>query len=290
MLPQMQPRAGLILTAPHPPIIFSMPDTPSPTPVRKIQKGLYGHHVAFEDLTYNQDWLMCRHNTGFSLEEPFATAYRKAWETGSWHGGDIHWRAHTVAWAASMASKLKGDFVECGTNRGGTAMLVLEYLGREAFAKRKFYLLDTYQGLDEAESKALELEQFAGVYNDCWEEVQTRFRPYPEVELVRGTVPGTLDAIKSKEIAYLHIDLNAAKPEQAALKRLWPRLVAGAPVVLDDYAWVTCAAQKKAHDKFAEKHGLKILSLPTGQGLLIKPQGPSKFRRRLAKWLQIFHK
>jgi hypothetical protein len=68
----------------------------------------------------------------------------------------------------------------------------------------------------------------------------------------------------------MHIDMNAAEPESAAIGFFWPRLVLGAIVVLDDYAWVACHKQKRAMDQFARAHDVSILSLPTGQGLLIK--------------------
>ena len=47
-------------------------------------------------------------------------------------------------------------------------------------------------------------------------------------------------------------------------------VVPGAVVLLDDYAWATHRAQKEALDAFAAAHGAMILSLPTGQGLLIR--------------------
>jgi hypothetical protein len=42
-------------------------------------------------------------------------------------------------------------------------------------------------------------------------------------------------------------------------------------VLLDDYAYYGYLSQKIAMDQFAEEKGIKITSLPTGQGLLVKP-------------------
>jgi hypothetical protein len=49
------------------------------------------------------------------------------------------------------------------------------------------------------------------------------------------------------------------------------RLVPGALMLLDDYAYRGHRPQKVAMDRFAQTRANKILSLPTGQGLLIKP-------------------
>jgi hypothetical protein len=65
--------------------------------------------------------------------------------------------------------------------------------------------------------------------------------------------------------------MNCSPPEVAAIRHLWDRLTPGAPVLLDDYAGFGYEWQKIGMDVFASERGLSILSLPTGQGLLIKP-------------------
>lgn len=45
----------------------------------------------------------------------------------------------------------------------------------------------------------------------------------------------------------------------------------GVFILLDDYAYVGYGVQKAAMDIVASAKGLTIASLPTGQGLLIKP-------------------
>lgn len=220
--------------------------------------------------TYNQDGLGTLHNTAFAKESDFAAAYAGAEKANSWGGGQIHWRAHVLSWAAHQAISVPGDYVECGTNRGGTAMLVTLYLGR-ALESRSFFLFDTFHGLDSSISTEDEMTRLHDCYPECYEEVAERFSSYKHVKVIRGTVPDVLKAHAPAKIAFLHVDLNAAGPERDAMEFLWPRLSAGALVVLDDYAWVACAAQKKTMDEFAVTQGVKILSLPTGQGLLIKP-------------------
>ena len=65
--------------------------------------------------------------------------------------------------------------------------------------------------------------------------------------------------------------MNAAYPERAALEHFWPKLARGAFVVLDDYGWETCRLQREAADAFAASVGVEILTLPTGQGMVVKP-------------------
>ena len=81
----------------------------------------------------------------------------------------------------------------------------------------------------------------------------------------------TLDQVDSRSVAFLHIDMNCAPPEVAALRYFWPRLTPGAFVLLDDYAYRGYEEQHLAMNALASELDVPICSLPTGQGLLIKP-------------------
>lgn len=236
--------------------------------IRKIQQLF----AAKLPVTYDQDGLRTVHNTGFMRQPEFIRAEAAGSATGSWK--DIHWRVHTILWAAEHCRHLEGDFVECGTNKGGFARAICELTDLGSIGK-KFYLLDTFKGLSddlmtEEERKAGKKEHFENVYTDCYEEVKKTFAPFPFVELVRGMVPGTLEQVKSSKVAFLSIDMNSVVPEIAALDHFWPKLTTGGMIILDDYAFVTCDLQYAAHNKWAAEKGIPILSLPTGQGLIIK--------------------
>jgi len=50
--------------------------------------------------------------------------------------------------AADKASRLGGDFVECGVNRGGYSRAVMHFVDFPRLGKT-FYLLDTFHGLED---------------------------------------------------------------------------------------------------------------------------------------------
>lgn len=223
-------------------------------------------------VTYNQDGLTAVHNSDFKLEPDFVKAEQAGAATGSWD--NIHWRVHTILWAASHCKNIEGDFVECGTNKGGFAMAICEYLDFKSVDKI-FYLLDTFKGLDESlltddEKAAGKIEHFKDIYLDCFEQVKRIFSFFPNVKLIRGAVPETLSQVVSTKIAFLSVDMNNLKPEIAALDHFWDKMSPGGMIVLDDYAYVTCNLQYEAHNNWAKGKGIKILSLPTGQGLIVK--------------------
>ncbi|MEP6926845.1 MAG: TylF/MycF/NovP-related O-methyltransferase, partial [Ginsengibacter sp.] len=83
-------------------------------------------------------------------------------------------------------------------------------------------------------------------------------------------VPDTLVQVTSNKIAFLSIDMNCIAPEIAALNYFWDKLSKGGIIILEDYAYVTCDLQYEAHNNWAKKVGIQILTLPTGQGLIFK--------------------
>lgn len=241
-----------------------------------VKKAIKGKLALVDGpLTYNQDGLATRHNCDFILDEDFVRAYRAADRTGSWGGASVHWRVYVECWAAKIGTRLEGDFVECGVERGSTASAVMEYVDFRAL-QRRYYLLDTFNGVDPSllsqDEIARGIQRYSDKhYYDCYDEVCKTFATYPNVNIIRGTVPGTLLQATPEKVAYLSIDMNCAAPEIAAAEHFWPRMSSGAMVVLDDYGWTRHLNQKHAFDEFALRHGITILPLPTGQGLMVKP-------------------
>jgi SAM-dependent methyltransferase len=232
-----------------------------------------------EGHVYEQDGLRSIHNHEF-MDDP---AFRKAYERGVRAAGDDyrwHWRVHVGLWAAASAARLEGDFVECGVNRGFLSSAIMDYLNWDSLGKH-FYLLDTFRGLDERfvssadrASGAVEKNRKSldsGFYVQGVEEVRANFSQWKNVSLIEGSIPETLSQVRAEKIAYLHLDMNCSAPEIAAIQFFWERLVPGAFVLLDDYAYYGYLSQKIVMDQFAQEKGIKILSLPTGQGLLVKP-------------------
>lgn len=183
---------------------------------------------------------------------------------------NIQFRAYVCCWAAQHAANLPGDFVECGVNDGWLSLTICHYLDFNSLDK-SFYLFDTYEGIPADQIMARERERAAlHNYSECYERTKQKFAPFPKVKLVRGKVPDTLPTAKIDKVSYLSIDMNIAKPERDAIECFWPKLSSGGIVILDDYAFGGYEAQHETMDDFAAKVGTHILTLPTGQGIIIK--------------------
>jgi hypothetical protein len=221
-------------------------------------------------------------NVGFLEDPAFVKAYRAGIHSGHKFSGagrsaDLHleWRAHVCCWAAAHARLLPGDFVECGVNTGIFSLAVCHYIDFNATGK-SFYLFDTFRGIPEeqmsAGERAARLETNRRVYEECYEVARQNFAPFPKALLVRGPVPATLASVAIEKVCYLSLDMNIAAPERAAIEFFWDKLSPGGVVVLDDYGWIVHSEQKATLDEFAKGKGVPIATLPTGQGLLLKPR------------------
>jgi hypothetical protein len=228
---------------------------------------------------YDHDGLLTDHNHDFIRDPSFYTAYQRGVEAA--HADyQIHWRAHIALWAGWTASKSEGDFVECGVNFGFFSSAIMKFLDWDTLGKT-FYLMDTFCGIDE--SLLLDNERMGGTvetnrrhlhrgfYTSDVADVRRNFREWENVRIIEGSVPETLTQVDCDRVTFLHLDMNCAAPEVAALEFFWPRMISGGIVLLDDYGFGEHVAQKTEIDRCAERIGVMIASLPTGQGLIIKP-------------------
>ncbi len=228
---------------------------------------------------YDRDGLRSAHAHAFLRDPDFQRAYaRGVAAAGADYGW--HWRVHVGLWVASCASRIAGDFVECGVNRGFMASAIMCALDWDRLGKT-FYLMDTFAGLDarfvsDAERRAGYLERSGrllrqGFYVSDVAAVRANFAEWRNVRIVVGAIPETLPQTETAAVAFLHLDMNCAPPEVSAAEHFWERLSPGAFILMDDYGYLGSDPQRIALDAFAAERGVQVLSLPTGQGLIVKP-------------------
>jgi hypothetical protein len=208
--------------------------------------------------------LWTNRSRAFVDDDRFRREYERAVRAAGWDYG-IRWRVHTILWAAATAASVDGAFVECGTGRGFMASAICDYL---AWNDRPFYLYDTFEptSLDQTGARSSEISEY---YATSLEEVRENFAEWPGVSLVVGELPGTLTSDPDR-IAFLHVDLNHAPPEQGVVRHFWPRLTTGGVLVYDDYGFVEYEASRHGADELSEELGFSIFASPTGQGIVIK--------------------
>jgi hypothetical protein len=239
----------------------------------------FGYELVNTRARYFEDGIYSIHSNTFRRSPRFRAAYARGVQASAGLDPRFEWRVHVALWAASNAARLSGDFVECGVNAGFISSAMMQYLDWDRLGKC-FYLVDTFAGpipdqyspeeiaCGRAEIAANAL--VAGAYVTDIESVRRNFSSWRNVRIVLGAVPGVLPEVDANTVAFLHLDMNCAYPERAALEFFWERMPRGGMVLLDDYCYAGCEEQGRAIQASAERFGAEVLSLPTGQGLIVR--------------------
>ncbi len=237
------------------------------------------HVLPKASVTYSSDLLYTYHNCDFMKDPKFIESYNlgKATDVNGTvlKNYDIYWRIHVLCWAANHVKNIPGDFVDCGVNTGIFSRAVINYIDFNSTGKT-YYLLDTFSGLDPAYSSEAELSQelnqkYTRYKDTLYDQVCNTFKAF-NVNIIKGAVPGTLPQVSAQKVAYLSVDMNCVKPEVDTLNFFWDKMSPGGIIILDDYGYGNVTNdQKRAHDEFAHSKGVEVLSLPTCQGIIMKP-------------------
>jgi O-methyltransferase len=198
-------------------------------------------------------------NLGFLTDKPFI----EAWQTHATSPAErgVLWRYVTSVWAARQAARLEGDFVECGCYKGATAHILLDTIDLSA---RQYFLYDLFEHDASMQHHAMP-EHSAQLYD----QVKARFEPFPNVHVIKGSVPDSFAQGLPERVAFAHIDMNNVQAEIGALEVLADRFIPGAMIVLDDFGQTPYRAQHLAETTWFKDRGRYVLELPTSQGLVI---------------------
>jgi hypothetical protein len=161
---------------------------------------------------------------------------------------------------------VEGCCIECGVWRGGSSMAIALTLAQEGDTGRRLYLFDTYEGMTpptaadttmDGVSARTHLDRDADkTGNWCvagLDEVRGNMAstgyPPDRVHFVKGAIEATIPAqAPDGPIALLRLDTDWYESTRHELTHLFPLLVEGGILVIDDYGhW---AGARKAVDEY----------------------------------------
>lgn len=184
---------------------------------------------------------------------------------------------------------IEGDIVECGVWRGGSSMMIAKALMRHGNLTRSLYLYDTYEGMSEPTEHDVSLHGAAaekkydstikdGHSDWCYasiEDVRANMRTtgYEETKLhfVKGKVENTIPQTIPEKISLLRLDTDWYESTKHEMDQLYPRLVSGGILIIDDYGhW---QGARKAIDEYFDARGGRpfMHRIDYSSRLLIKP-------------------
>jgi hypothetical protein len=158
---------------------------------------------------------------------------------------------------------IPGCIVECGVWRGGSMMAAALTLLREGVSDRDLYLFDTFVGMtppgardidyrgDAAAKTWSERDLLEATGRDSAEEMRADVRramestgyPPARIHLIEGPVETTIPRSAPEQIALLRLDTDWYQSTRHELMHLYPRLVGGGVLIVDDYGHYRGARQ-----------------------------------------------
>lgn len=177
--------------------------------------------------------------------------------------------------AVRETEHLDGDIVECGVWRGGNVIAAMLAAQRP----RRYWLFDTFAGMTEpgehdwrrgrhaTEAAAYRKSGASGWCRSELEEVQANVERYRRadqaVRYVKGPVQETLRGTDLPDkISVLRLDTDFYDSTLVELEVLWPRLVPGGVLIVDDYgSWDGC--RRACEEYFGADAEWQVIKPPT---------------------------
>jgi hypothetical protein len=155
-----------------------------------------------------------------------------------------------------VSSEIPGAIVECGVWRGGSMMAVASTLVDLGNTDVDLYLFDTFEGMSEPterdvhwsghSAESLLTREPRSEESILWARAQLdqvrqamHSVPYPRsrIHFVKGMVEDTIPEHAPDQIALLRLDTDWYESTRHELVHLYPLLVPGGLLILDDYGW-----------------------------------------------------
>lgn len=166
---------------------------------------------------------------------------------------------------------VQGDIVECGVWRGGSAMMMAKSLVRHGDKSRDLYLYDTYEGMSEPTAEDVSLlgsaaqKKYSSTVKDghsdwCYASLEDVTKNMSstgydkdKIHYIKGKVEETIPSTLPERIAVLRLDTDWYESTKHEMEHLYPRLVSGGVLIIDDYGhW---QGARKAIDEYFALHG-----------------------------------
>jgi O-methyltransferase len=171
--------------------------------------------------------------------------------------------------------KIEGDIVECGVWKGGSMMAIAETLINLGDTSRYLYLFDTFEGMTPPSKNDVDISGIAA------EELLSKSEktqdtsvwccagldvvkqglgmvnyPKDKIHYVQGMVEETIPEHAPEKIALLRLDTDWYESTKHEMEHLFPRLVKGGILIIDDYGhW---QGARKAVDEYLAHNQVRI--------------------------------
>jgi O-methyltransferase len=181
-------------------------------------------------------------------------------------------RLWTIKWAFLQTSSIRGEIWEAGVYRGGVARMLRALMIHGGTTDATLRLFDSFAGLPESRA-GIDFHKQGEFSNTSLPEVRAFVGEDPFIDYRQGWIPNTFSGLDHSIIRLAHVDVDLYESTLSCLAQIYPRLAPGGIIVLDDYGFVSCPGVRRAVDEFFVDKPDLPLTLPSGQGLVVRTGG-----------------
>jgi O-methyltransferase len=181
-------------------------------------------------------------------------------------------RLWTIKWAFLQTSSIRGEIWEAGVYRGGVARMLRALMIHGGTTDATLRLFDSFAGLPESRA-GIDFHKQGEFSDTSLPEVRAFIGEDPFIDYRQGWIPNTFCGLDHSIIRLAHVDVDLYESTLNCLAHIYPKLALGGVIVLDDYGFVSCPGVRRAVDEFFLDKPDLPLTLPSGQGMVVRTGG-----------------
>lgn len=163
--------------------------------------------------------------------------------------------------------KVPGDIAEFGSFKGHSGYLITQ-LSKSLDLQKKIYLFDMFENFPE---ESIGIDAFwSKTHIVDFNDVKSKFREFPNVQLVKGDFTTTLKKQQISSLSLVHVDCDSFRATQYVMEQLFDGVLSrGGLMLFEDYGHPGLLGSRVAIDEFFEKRSDVFLLFSQASGYLI---------------------
>jgi len=174
--------------------------------------------------------------------------------------------AYQIFTVVESVKKIKGDLVEVGVYKGGSAKII-----SNADKKKVLHLFDTFKGIPAVDDNDDSYVK-KGELVSSFQPLKKYFNKNKNVFIYKGICPNSAEPTKNKKFSFIHLDVDTYKSTLDCLNFFYPRMNKGGAIMSHNY--IDAPGVKKAVKEFFKRKKEPIIEMPGnfrfGHCLIIK--------------------
>jgi O-methyltransferase len=204
----------------------------------------------------------------------FDAGFRATWKQIEDYSLVDEMRLYELWSLTGQLASVPGDILEVGVWRGGSGCLIAAQSQRVGSPARVF-LCDTFAGVVKASSEdPIYSDGEHGDTSPALVRSLAQQLALDNIEVLVGIFPDdTAVEIEDRQFKLCHLDVDVYESTKSAAEWVWPRLVEGGVVVIDDYGGDGMDGVQRATEELAASRASRMVYNLNGHALLIKVPG-----------------